>query len=76
MPLIHLATGQTEQALSFFPDRNFATEFYADEVDTYLGFVSKRLQYLEGGHIKDYEGDKEDAGGGRFIIRVRQNVEE
>ena len=28
LPLIHLGNGLTEQSLTVFPDRNFATEFF------------------------------------------------
>ena len=38
LPIIHMgqAFGLTEQVLTLFPDRNFATEFFPDEVEGYV----------------------------------------
>lgn len=76
LPLVRVATGPTEQVLTLLPDRNLATEFFPDEVDTYLqAFHSRANLYLTGGHVTGYGLTKEQTQGGLFIIKVRQNVE-
>lgn len=76
LPVIHLSSGATEQMLTLFPDRNFATEFSAQEVDQYISFFQTRADsYLVGGHVKSYHCQKEPAGGGRFVVLVKQNVD-
>ena len=74
LPLIHLNTGATEQVLTLTPDRTSATEFFPDEVDTYIGFFKNREQYLVGGHVTGYTLTKERTVQGLFVIRVTQNV--
>jgi len=53
LPLIHISTtgpvgfGLTEQTLTLFPDRSFATEFFPDEVDGYVRtFKNRADKYL------------------------------
>jgi hypothetical protein len=82
LPLVHVSVnpylgfGLTEQTLTLFPDKNFATEFFPDEVDNYiLIFQSRADKYLTGGHSKRFEFFKEDASDGRVIVRVVQHVE-
>ncbi|MGH7746548.1 MAG: hypothetical protein ACREQ5_17575, partial [Candidatus Dormibacteria bacterium] len=62
LPLIHitptqsLGFGLTEQALTLFSDKNFATEFFPDEVEGYIAtFKSRADMYLTGGHVTGYE---------------------
>jgi hypothetical protein len=75
LPLANLGTGQTGQYITLFPDRGFATEFFPDDVDDYIGFFQARLgKYLTGGHVKGYEFHKEATDDGRFVVRVTQNV--
>jgi hypothetical protein len=81
LPLIHITTNQvlgfglTEQTLTLYPDRNFATEFFPDEVDGYIAtFTNRADKYLTGGHVVSYECFKEETEDGRVIVRVRQNV--
>jgi hypothetical protein len=76
LPLIHLGNdfGKTEETLTLFPDRNFATEFFADEVEAYISTFKNRIQYLIGGHSKNYEVHPETTEDGRVIVRVIQHV--
>ena len=81
LPLIHISLsptlgfGLTEQTLTLLPDRNFATEFFEDEVDGYVvTFENRANQYLSGGHVKGYEVYKERTDEGRWIVKVVQNV--
>lgn len=77
LPLIHLsdiAFGRTEQALTLFPDRNFATEFSQDEVEGYILTFKNRINLLTGGHVTGYEIHPEKTDEGRVIVRVIQNV--
>ena len=77
LPMVHLSErfGLTEQFLTVFPNREFATEFFADEVDTYVSTFERRAnKYLIGGHVKSYSFHKEPASDGRVIVRVVQNV--
>jgi hypothetical protein len=81
LPLIHISTtaylgyGMTEQTLTLFPDRRFATEFFDDEVDNYiLAFESRAQKYLTGGHVTGYNVNKVQTEPGRWIVRVVQRV--
>jgi hypothetical protein len=74
LPLIHLSNGLTEHTLTLLPNRDFATEFFPDEVEGYIAMFTNRLKYLTGGHVIGYDLESEDAGNGRVIVRVRQNV--
>jgi hypothetical protein len=78
MPIIHIGINQyglTEQTLTLFPDRKFATEFFPDEVDSYILVFKKRAdKYLTGGHVTGYEVHKETTQDGRIVVRVNQNV--
>jgi len=74
LPMVHMNTGATEQVLTLTPDRNFATEFFADEVDNYVNFFQRRTQYFVGGHVESYTLAKEKTIRGLFVVRVTQNV--
>jgi hypothetical protein len=80
LPLIHITPNQvtgfglTEEVLTLFSDRKFATSFFADEVEGYIDIFKNREKYLTGGHVKGYEYHKEDAADGRVIVRVMQHV--
>jgi hypothetical protein len=76
LPLMHLSTGLAEQTLTLLPNREFATEFFADEVDGYIEFFKNRAnKYMTGGHVTDYQTFKQETHDGqRFIVRVVQNV--
>jgi hypothetical protein len=81
LPLVHVTAspyfgfGLTEQTLTLFPDRSFATQFFADEVDNYiLVFQSRAEKFLLGGHSKRFEFFKEEESNGRVIVRVVQYV--
>lgn len=78
MPLVHLGDryGLTEQALTLFPDSQFATLFHPDEVDNYLDFFKSRAEkYLKGGNVVSYQFEKEPVvGTGLVRVHVIQNV--
>jgi len=75
LPLVHLDTGRTEQTLTLFPEKAFATEFFKDEVELYITmFKSRANKYLVGGHVKAYEFHAETKQNGRVIVRVVQDV--
>lgn len=81
LPLIHISQnrvigfGLTEQTLTLVPDRDWATEFFEDEVDGYVAtFENRADKYLTGGHVLRYECVREPAGEGRVIVRVIQHV--
>jgi hypothetical protein len=38
LPLVHMSNGLTEQTLTLFPDRNFASHFDGDDVDNFISF--------------------------------------
>lgn len=75
LPLIRLGTGQTEQTITLFPDINFATEFFQDEVEVYIATFESRMKFLTGGHVKDYKIFRDITEGGRVIVRVVQDVD-
>jgi hypothetical protein len=74
LPMIHMNTGATEQVLTLTPERSFASEFFPDEVDTFVSFFKNRTQYLVGGHVTDYTLTKERTAQGLFVVRVTQHV--
>jgi hypothetical protein len=75
LPLIHLDTGLTEQTLTLLPGRNFATEFFEDEVQGYiLMFKNRGNKYFTGGHVTGYDVHTEETEDNRVIVRVVQNV--
>jgi hypothetical protein len=81
LPLVHISNNQvlgyglTEETLTLFPDKNFATEFLETEVDNYIdAFIWRANKYLIGGRVVSYECAKEPIGDGKVIVRVTQNV--
>lgn len=81
LPLIHVSNSQTfgfgltEETLTLFPDRAFATEFFEDEVDGYVATFENRTKFMTGGHVKRWEVHKEPIGNRRVIVKVIQHVE-
>jgi hypothetical protein len=74
IPTISLGSGATEQLLTMLPDRDFATEFFSDEVDNYIAMFMRRTKYFTGGHVIGYDCHKQATPSGRFVVRVTQNV--
>jgi hypothetical protein len=66
---------QAEQVLTVFPDKNFATKFFPDEVERYIQEFAKATGSLVGGHVVGYSYYKEPTDDGRVIVKVIQNVE-
>jgi hypothetical protein len=67
---------RAEQIFTLFPDKNFATKFFADEVQTYANdFRTVAEKHLRGGHVIGYEFEIELTEDGRYIVRVIQNVQ-
>lgn len=76
LPIVHLGDrfGLTEQVITLFPDKSFATLFRPEEVDGYLlTFKQRAERYLTSGDIT-YEYKKEHAANGMVIVKVMQNV--
>lgn len=77
LPLIHLGQrdfGLTEETLTLLPDKNFATEFFPEEVEGYIATFKNRIKFLIGGRSKDYRVFPEETANGRIIVRVVQDV--
>jgi hypothetical protein len=77
LPIIHMGKtefGKTEEIITLFPDRNFATEFFPDEVEAYVATFRNRLNYITGGHVKKWQVFTEATATGRVIVRVIQYV--
>jgi hypothetical protein len=74
LPLINLRSGLTEQTLTLLPGRDFATEFFPDEVEEYLTIFKNRIKHLTGGHVIGYDLHQEKTDDGRVVVRVVQNV--
>jgi hypothetical protein len=66
--------GSVEQVITLFPDRNFATEFYPDEVQFYIDALDANIPALSGGHVVRYEIFMEPTNDGRVVVRVVQHV--
>jgi hypothetical protein len=67
--------GRTEQILTLVPDKNFASAFFLEEVESYIQVFQNRQSHLVGGHVKGYDLDQEPASGGRVYVRATQHVE-
>ncbi len=67
--------GHTEQVLTLLPDKQFASAFFPEEVDTYIKVFQNRQSHLVGGHVAGYNLEKEPASGGRYYVRVTQHVQ-
>jgi hypothetical protein len=77
LPIISLALssyGKTEQVLTLLPTRDLATEFFPDEVNSFVLIFKNRTKFLEGGHVTGYEFRPEETDSGRVIVKVIQNV--
>jgi hypothetical protein len=82
IPLVHISTdtpflrqGMTEQVLTLFPSKDFATEFYPEQVQGYIDlFRSNALSHLVGGRITGYDFVREETEEGLVIVKVIQNV--
>jgi hypothetical protein len=70
-----LGFGLTEQAITLYPDKKFATKFSKEEVDKYiLTFENRANKYLMGGNVTGYKIVPEPTEDGRVIVRVTQHV--
>lgn len=91
LPFIHISGGMpanyarvrlglrmprsTEQVLTLFPDRTFATKFYPDEVEDYIRIFNENAsQFLTGGHVTHYELLQQPTDDGRVVVMVEQYV--
>jgi hypothetical protein len=79
LPLVHFSkffAGESiEEVMTLVPDRNFATEFFPDEVDNYIRtFKSAAEEKFTGGHVKSYKFEKKTTEEGRIYVVVTQNV--
>jgi hypothetical protein len=67
--------GLVEEALTLFPDREFATEFFPEEAEKFMALFKARAEkHLVGGHVVNYDVSQEPIPGGRVIVKVVQNV--
>ncbi len=72
LPLINLETGRVEQTMTLLPDRNFATEFFPEEVDGFVAMFQNRIKHLVGGHVTGYSLNKQQTPDGRIVVKVEQ----
>jgi hypothetical protein len=69
------AQPSVDQVFTLFPDEDFATKFFPDEVDYYMQeFERQARMYLTGGHVSGYEFHKQPTEDDRIIVRVVQHV--
>jgi len=75
LPLLNLGPfPRVEEWFTLYPDRDFATQFFPDELALYLAKFTSLVQQLRGGRVHSYDISTEEAGNGRVIVRVVQNV--
>ncbi len=76
LPMIRLGESPypVEEVLTLYPDKNFATNFFPDEIGFFLNLIKKRTQHLMGGHVVRYDFATEQMEDGRQIVRVTQVV--
>jgi hypothetical protein len=63
-----------EEFLTLYPDKNFATNFFPDEMTRTMDLLKRRLLNMAGGHVIGYDVEQEPTEDGRFIIKVIQHV--
>jgi len=70
LPLIHLTerVGLTEQVLTLFPEKRYATKFFPEQVDTHISLFQNRTGNLSGGHVTGYEVMQIIWLAGRFLL--------
>ena|SRR5579862_7135843 len=78
IPLVHYSrffSGERyEEVMTLVPDRSFATEFGADEVDRYIQTFRNAAEEKYGGPVRRYNYEPYATGDGRFYVVVTQNV--
>lgn len=75
LPLFYVGPmPRAEEAFTLYPERDFATQFFPDELDRYLPKLSGLILQARGGRVQGYDIFQEDAGNGRVIVRVVQHV--
>jgi hypothetical protein len=60
--------------MTLFPNREFASEFFSDEIGFYVDSVRSYLRSITGGHVIGYDVSTEETPDGRFIVKVVQHV--
>ena len=78
LPIISLSTecgfGRTEQVLTLLPDRKLASEFFRDQVESFVRLFKNRTSYFVGGHVTGYEFEYEEVDADRVVVKVIQRV--
>jgi hypothetical protein len=65
--------GRVDQVLILVPTRDWASEFYPDEVSGYISMFQNRSEYFRGGHVEGYDIQTEPTDDGvRMVVRVTQ----
>jgi hypothetical protein len=72
--VLGITSGSVQQFITLFPDENFATEFFPDEVQFYIDTFKATLQFITGGHVKSYEFFPQETSDGRVRVLVVQHV--
>ena len=67
---------RTQQVLTLFGNSNLATEFFPDEVDSYIeAFRAGAQQGLIGGRVSGFSFEKESTTRGLVKVKVIQHVQ-
>jgi hypothetical protein len=76
LPLVHysrfFAGASYEEVMTLVPDRNFATEFNAQDVDQYINTFREAAEEKFGGPMRVYRYSKHLADDGRVFVVVNQ----
>ena len=74
LPLVHYSrhfAGETfEEVMTLVPDRNFATEFLAGDVDRYIQTFRNAAEEKFGGPVRRFKYDKHPTPDGRVVVVV------
>jgi hypothetical protein len=74
LPLVHysrLFSGERyEEVMTLVPDRNFATEFRADEVERYIQTFRNAAEEKYGGPVRLFNYKRENTPEGRVCVLV------
>ena len=75
LPLVHysrlFAGERFEEVMTLVPDRNFATEFPANEAPIYIQTFRNAAEEKYGGPVRRFDYEAYDAGNGKVYIVVR-----
>lgn len=66
--------GKVDEMLTLLPDIKMAAELSNEQAESLIRVFKNREKYFTGGTITGYEYEKIERPGGKFLVKVTQNV--